>query len=274
MARSGSFTDSSGPASGAFGVGTVTQTSTPGGWQHVIQPGRVLFRSWGDPKLNVTVDLSGETPVPQLDTGWEVVDRPKRKGLVEWVGRDPVRLALSVMFDGFHDRDAARVERGIRVLEKLSGHDGGHPPKILMDSAGLIPHDYTNAPHLKWVIETIDWGDAERNRRGKRLRQFADLVLLEFVEDAELVGLPAVQKTKSEGSRAWVDVKQGDTLQKIATRYHLTKAEVVEAKKLNKIRDASKVLTVARIKLPPRSGDVRQGASTKSGIFGVGTISG
>lgn len=242
-------------------AGTFVNTPPPRGPKlglgYLLQPGQVLLQAWNDVSLRVKMELGDGPWVPQFTPGWEVIERTRRVGLTEWTGRDPVRIAGPVMLDGLERNDGARVERDIRILEKLGGHRIGNtpPPKIFIDADGAVPHDRTRAPHLQWVIEQIDWGDALRDRRGRRVRQFADLVLLQYVEEAAIAGLPAIKKKQSERrGTGWVDVRQGDTLQRIAARYGLTKAEVREAKRINKIRDVTAVIKKARIKLPPRAG--------------------
>lgn len=239
------------------GVNTPPPRGPKLGLGYLLEPGQVLLQAWNNVSLRVTMELGDGPWVPQFTPGWEVIERARRVGVTEWTGRDPVRIAGPAMIDGLERRDDARVERDCRVLEKLAGHRRGNtpPPKVFIDANGAVPHDATRAPHLQWVIEQIDWGDALSDRRGRRLRQFVDLVLLHHNVDEELAGLPAIKKKQSERrGTGWVDVRQGDTLKRIATRYGLTKAEVRDAKRINKIRDANALIKKARIKLPPRAG--------------------
>jgi LysM repeat protein len=222
-------------------------------------PGWVLLQSVSG-RLGVIVELGDGSPtVTDGYATWQTIERPRRTSLTEWTGREPTRITFPVMIDGFADDGAGggrRVERDCRELEQMAGMTAaGKPARLIFESGGVVEHDYTHANHLRWVIEALEWGDAIRNRKGRRIRQFADLTLMRYVAVSEgLANLPSLTKERKEPPTI-VHTQEGDTLMRIAARYHLNKAEIKEAKEMNKIRDASaKLKKGTRVKLPNRSG--------------------
>lgn len=223
-----------------------------------LQKGQAALQSLHDDYLAVVMELGDGAPVPQITPGFVTIPRPRKVALTEWEGREPLRISFTGMLDGFRFREHARIARDIRTLEKLAGHRSGNQPphELLFDTAGVVEHDFRHAPHIRWGVEAIDWGEAIKDRRGRTLRRFVDLTLLQLNEDEELAGLPAIQKKAKERSRAWVDVRDGDTLRKIAARHGVMRSEMADFKRINKVRDADKVLTRDRVKLPPRGGRI------------------
>lgn len=206
--------------------------------------GHVMFAT---EQLEVVAVIMGAANPTGGYGGFEVVPRPKRVGLTEWVGRDPLGLGFTIMFDGLARKRS--VERPIRQLERLAGLQRGGPAELQLLSAGVIPHDFTHAPDKSWVIDDIQWGDSIRRvRDGRRIRQLADVTLLEFVEDEQLAGLPAVMKAAVKGeARSYTDARAGESLRDVAKR---TRRPLADLKKLNDIRDGDRTLkTGRRIKL-------------------------
>src|SRR5690606_10220798 len=76
------------------------------------------------------------------------------------------------------------VEDECRTLEKMAGLDRGDPEPPLLIVEGILPHDYSRASGNRWVIETIEWGDAiRRMSNGQRVRQELVLTLMEHTGD-------------------------------------------------------------------------------------------
>lgn len=203
--------------------------------------GAVLFIS-EELGIEVAAEIVGPANATGGYGGWEAVHRPRRVALTEWTGREPLRLSFTVMFDGY--AKGREVELPIRRFERLAGLGKGQPPELMIAAGGVIPHDAYHAPNRRWVIESLDWGDSVRNANGFRVRQFADVGLLQFVEDEALAGLPAVQKkAKKKRGAAATRARQGESLRDVAKR---TGKKLRELKKLNGIRDGDKKLTRGR----------------------------
>src|SRR5205823_4249211 len=62
--------------------------------------------------------------------GWQVVNRMRRTGLTQWVGRDPVRVVVPALFDGWESQEGQEIE--ISNLERMAlpALRGGEPPPV------------------------------------------------------------------------------------------------------------------------------------------------
>lgn len=262
MARSGTFGDPRAgrmvlpkPPKGGRGPGRILDLTRPA-------PGRVRLisfeRGWQfDARLG-----EGSPVVVDGYGGWASEERPKRSPLTIWEGRPAVRVALPVVIDNLREGRTKPVEQAMRMLEKMAGLISGdaHPPKLAALTAGVMPHDYGQAPHVRWVIESLEWDDVIRNRHGKPLRAVASLVLMQHVADHHLEGLTASQRRarRRRAEKAAAErrpdthrVTEGESLRDVARKYRLSDAELRTMKKKNDVRDADKTLKTGRkIKLP------------------------
>lgn len=179
------------------------------------------------PALSITTLLDEANPkVTDGYGGWITVPRKKRVAIVTWDGSNPLRMTFGIFLDSWGP-DALRplkatIEEDCKALELMALHNrntGQRPYTIKFDKDDGMPHaDRT------WVIDTLTWGDAIRNRdTGKRERQQATLVLLELVEDTTFRTLSPAKTRESalapKGTMARPDtytVKAGDTLGTIA----------------------------------------------------------
>lgn len=192
--------------------------------------------------------------------GWEVRDRPRRTGLTRWRGVNPLRFDIPLLFDNFASGEGKPVEFQIRQLEKMAGLDKDveEPPIVGFNSAGVIQHDARNWADGDWVIENIEWGDADRNAAGNITRQAATVKLLQYIEDDALSDESAAQRRKRKAKtnnkpinkHKYYHVREGDTLIKIAVSQLNDSKKWRLLSKLNGIRDPHKVLKRGkRIKL-------------------------
>ena len=188
--------------------------------------------------------LRGENP-PQIQGGYgqyEIVDRPHRMSLTRWTGRQPFRLVVPILFDGWEDQESQ--EGDIDKLEQMAlpTSPGGEPPVVTIN--GAVPWK-----DLPWVIETIDWGDAIYARRNpiQRYRQYATITFLRKVK--EDVAAAKVFRDKGKGYRTYV-VKRGDTLRKIAAHQLGDSARWREIARINKIRDPRSIRPGQRLRIP------------------------
>jgi hypothetical protein len=194
--------------------------------------------------------------------GWTTKERPRNRAFTIWTGNDPLRIDIPILYDYFSDDEVnggLKCEAQIRQLEKMAGLEAGmtEPPLIYFDSGGAIPHDNTDAPHLDWVIENIQWGDIIRNTYGNRTRQAAVVQVMEFVPDNQIGLSPALKHrhrrsaTHKRGAKNKIYiVKRGDTLRKIAAKELHDHKRWHEIARLNGIRDGMKLTAGMKIKLP------------------------
>jgi hypothetical protein len=115
--------------------------------------------------------------------GWQTVSRWRRVAITQFVGAEPVRVALPIVFDGF--REGKGQEVAISHLERMarSPGDGKEPPRV--NIFGAVPRrDIDN-----WVIESLDYSQQKKviwdiiGGVPVRLRQDVVVNLLQAVDD-------------------------------------------------------------------------------------------
>lgn len=243
-----------------------------------VPAGMVRLKAVGRPKLQIYRPLGPLKPkVLPPNTGWTLTQRPRDIALTDWTGREPQRITFQILIDSqMKDIMAGRpgrpfekrlsAEKDCRTLERMYGlvPNSPEPPKLIVDGGRGIPSDYVHAPHLKWVIETLDWEDDydERNEKGQRTRAMATIVLMQWVKDERIPRLTAAHRRKKKGDKDGggpielggnpiIRARKGDTLVKIATRVLGNARLWHKLAKLNKIRDGRKVLKEGqKIKVP------------------------
>ena len=61
--------------------------------------------------------------------GWQITARPRRVSLTQWKGRDPYKMDVPVMFDGYANDKS--VEIAISKLNQMQmGRDLSPPPRV------------------------------------------------------------------------------------------------------------------------------------------------
>ena len=94
--------------------------------------------------------------------------------MTTWQGRGPFEMDLPLLLDSF--ADGGSVEADCRLLDRLGVPKiaASTPPTVSV--LGAVPR-----AALRWVVDSIDWGDALRNiSSGERVRQAVSLHLIEF----------------------------------------------------------------------------------------------
>lgn len=184
--------------------------------------------------------------------GWEVVDRPKRRGLTFWKGSNPVRIEVPIMVDNFVE--GTSIEGDCRKLEKMAGliHDGVEPPLVQIKSGGIIPHDFTEAPHNSWVIEILDWGDSTRNRYGNRIRQAATITFLLYVDSDSLRRIGQRLAKNKKGTKIYTVKGSDKSLRTISKKLLGSASKWREIGNMNGIRDPKAIFENQRLRYKPR----------------------
>jgi hypothetical protein len=157
-------------------------------------PGRITFRSETSPPMQFSAWLGEEGAKPTDGYGgWEVITRPRRVGLTQWNGRNPLQMDISILLDGFEAME--EVESDCKTLEQMAFPHGKEPPTVRL-FGDMVP--FTDRP---WVITGIAWGTAIRGTRdGKRVRQEATVTVLSYVA-ADKVQLTASQRSRKNKGR-------------------------------------------------------------------------
>lgn len=145
-------------------------------------PAHYYYRFYSSNGMEVYV-LRDEQP-PRITGGlggWEIVDRRRRKGLTNWVGREPWQMSIPVLFNGWFDPPHS-VDTDISVMNAMAfGDNFVIPPTVRVD--GYVP-----VAGIKWVIQNIEYGSNAHWLRGDagqfiRVRQDAVVSLLQYVEE-------------------------------------------------------------------------------------------
>lgn len=216
-----------------------------------------------DTKVSVTCLIGGDGIQTVSDSfgGWDVLNRPRNVGVLNWTGYPPLALSVPVLFDNWHSQTS--VEDDIANLERLAGRGPGfggtrQPPTLRLSTVDgfskLIPHgDDVN----RWVIQTIDWGDALRRGKqpdgsgGHRVRQEGTVSLLQYTA-VDLTVEKSASKRANGHQRTQPShvVKKGETLRKISQKEYGSPDYWQEIANANGIHDPRHLPVGKKLKLP------------------------
>lgn len=213
-----------------------------------------IILSTTNPPLAVEA-LRGDT-APTLTGGvggWQEVARPRRVALLQWQGRSPFRMTISMLLDGLA-LDLS-VEADCEALRQmgLPVAAGGEPPVVTV--IGAVPKI-----DGVWVVDTIDWGDATYSSLGYRVRQAVTVTLVARVQDDRVTILPAAEQIRRQQTAAAIATgftttgaviaKAGDTLLTIAARLTGNAKNWPALADANGIRDPNSVKPGDTIRTP------------------------
>lgn len=219
--------------------------------------------SSANPAISVRLPLDATPPaVTGGYGGWEMVARPRRAALTQWKGREPFTATIAFVLGSLVGDDPPSQEVSISRLERLAlpnPNPGGEPPVVR--ARGTMPHS-----DLEWVIQIIEWGDSDRNRRGERIVQHGVVTLWRYTADDRIQLMPAaaeIRRKTAESERALAAkkggktaskklyyAKSGDTLSSIAADQLGSHKRWKEIGDLNNIRDDKSVVEGQEIRLP------------------------
>jgi hypothetical protein len=188
--------------------------------------------------------------------GWQIVNRPRAVGIVEWQGRNPLAIEIPFMIDYWMrgiDSPGIHCETQVRRLERLLGVGMAHQPPICrVDSQGVIPHDYTLNRGKFWVVESVSW-DRELELRhpstGRRLRCGGTMTIRQFITPGDI--LRTIKATDKARIPKTYRVKGGDTLSKIANKFYGDPHKWKIIADANRIRDRRHLKLGQVLKIPP-----------------------
>lgn len=213
------------------------------------------------PNSNGTVSslLDASNPIVTSGYGgWTLITRPKKVSLTDWNGVDPFRLQIGLILDSYAlnafiplDTTVDDACKAIEVMASADRNSNARPPRVKI--IGPVPK-----ANLTYVIETLTWGDAIRNRdTGLRERQALTIGLLELVEDTLLNSLSPAKTMRSAVQAAWNEtvpksytVMLGDTMGTIAARFYGKQSAWKVIAKANNLRDPTKIRVGQVLKMP------------------------
>lgn len=243
----------------------VTPTVDPGGWAAVassrVPPGYVRL-TCDDPPLDVYALLGEGSPhYTGGFGGWEITARPRQKGMTIWQGTEPLALELPLMLDGFATQSSQEPVLG-KLYAVARGDDESPPGVVRVQGIPLAAS--------RWVIESLELGDAILSSSGERLRQALTLTLREYVPPSYLQLRRGALKG-AKGKTKTVTVKKGDTPTSIARRQRCKWTDLrdlnvgVITKANQNLKDGSKVrVPVADTRTRRAKGSPRSRKSSKS----------
>lgn len=231
----------------------IADSPVPVGWVRLQPEDR--------PEIAVVVELGDTVPdVTQGYSGWSAVQIQKGKAIANWDGFDLMGIPLDLYVDGLES--GTIVDDVYDNLEAMAGRGrkktGGEPPKLIVDTAGLMRHDATVFPSTRWVISDLAWStdpeESVTDDAGHRMRAVCSVTLLEFndatrLQDRALASRLAHQ-AKSKGGKRVYTARQGDTLISIARAKLGDPGRWQQLATLNNIRDPLGIRAGARIRLP------------------------
>jgi len=122
---------------------------------------------------------------------WDIVDRPRRKGLTQFTGEEPWTCVLKIMFNQWPDGD---IEPLVKIVEdRMHRPEDRVEPDLLRLTGPAMAHS-----DLVWVLTNVDdSGMVERRSDGHRCRQELSLTFLEYVSPELIVQ----QKSPAEAAQ-------------------------------------------------------------------------
>jgi hypothetical protein len=220
-----------------------------------MDPGEIMIAST-DGIHQVTV-LLDETPIKITEGfgGWEVVTRPRKKGLTEWKGRNPFGATIAILFDGWatgqndspEDQEPKIRELVWMALPKDQIKAVQEEPPVVKITGQALPYPMSTT---EWIINNIEFGDktiwmmlgAEKQEgvTAARVRQDVVLTLIEYVNPDRAV-VTGANKGLSPKPTAPYHVKKGDTLKKLAITWYGDANMAQTIADVNNIRDTKKL---------------------------------
>lgn len=193
--------------------------------------------------------------------GWDVVQRPKEIGIVEWKGRNPMQIEIPFMIDHWmddpDDDPGIQTETMVKKLEALCGV-GGHdsPPVCKVNGNGVIPHDEDNAPgqHV-WVVENVSWDramDFRSGTSGRRVRCGGTVTIRQYLTAVDILSRLS-PNARARKPRIYV-VKRGDTLMRIASAMYGDPKKwkiIADANHIRDDRNKAQFVAGRHLRIPP-----------------------
>lgn len=236
------------PGTGAAAAATAVDV----GWCKLTVP--------DDPKTSLVCELGDGPPiVTQGYGGWDEIDRTGRISLTTWRGFPPIAIDLLLMLD--NHAAGTTIEPAMTVLEAMAGRGelraGGQPPRLIVDTAGVMAHDYRADRDNRWVITdlSVDADTVIVNDYGNWTRAAVTVSLLQHVSDDGLATRSAAVReriaAKAPAARQPYTSHSGDTVVSIARAKLGDAGRWREIATLNAIRDPRAPLKAGRrIRLP------------------------
>jgi len=203
-------------------------------------------------KVMVVKGLMGED-TPRITGGyggWEVVDRPRKRAMIEYKGIEPVELELEIVFDAWgEDVSITNVDTALANLESMTAPTGKNlPPPLVYIECKSVPKPKA----VPWVISNITWGTTIRNTEGETKRQTAQITFMQAdaKEYGRLVPKPTKARDPHRNLPRTYTWKKGDTWPIVALRLMGDKKYSTTIIRHNKFRKGHAMKVGDKIKVP------------------------
>lgn len=172
--------------------------------------------------------------------GWSEVQRRRRVSTSEWSGHGLWRMPVPVLLDGWRTRTDMRGTWNTLLAMGVRQSGGAQPPEL--EVTGNVP-----GTSLRWVVESIDVGEAITGRNGELWRQAGTVNLMEYNP-----ALIVVRKSKDDGKPAHYTlhtVTKGQTLAKLAALYYgsAAKWKAIGDAQTPRLRDPRKAIPAGKV---------------------------
>lgn len=169
--------------------------------------GTVLIQTTSPgPNLAITawIGEAGASPTGGFG-GWEMTARPRRVGITQWRGREPIQMDLPLVIDAeaFGGNSGDSVELAISKLERMALPYKTTPPLIKLNPS--VPNMIQHTDKV-WIINGFTWGTSLRDLQqigkqtvGDRVRQEVTLALVSYVA-VTTVKLKAAARARAKTS--------------------------------------------------------------------------
>lgn len=212
-------------------------------------PGRITFVSANGRQF--TGILNGPPEELDIDVGLDDIERPKRKGAIDWTGSKPGGWAVPVLFDEW--RGDGNAEGALGNLTGMAKVPDNEDTAIKVRVLGIS--QISGATNTReWFIRSVAFADDPKPiwRGTLRVRQAVVITIVEAIVADQIKVRPAQAARDRNGNaktRTYT-VKKGDTLQRIAVQQLGSAGRWREIADLNKIRDPKKIKVGQKLKLP------------------------
>lgn len=212
------------------------------------------------PSVDVDVEiLMGNGPATPNGGlgGWQQKERPDAKSMTEWTGQETIMQSVPLLLNGFMEGNSIQGQANDIIALGRKTVDDEVPPVFRM--FGPIHFGW-----LPWVLESIDWGEAEdqviRDSNTRLMRQEVTLHVAEY-EGPDSIRTKRIRKAFGTGATIGIGapgnvyiVSDGDTLGKIAAKLYGDRSRWKEIGDKNGINDPNQELKAGReLKLPTSS---------------------
>jgi hypothetical protein len=182
--------------------------------------------------------------------GWNTINRPRKRGSIEYAGINPIEMELEIVFDAWgEDVNITNVDTALAHLERMTIPTGKNlpPPMVYVDSKS-VPRPKTTP----WVIRNITWGDTIRNSEGETKRQTVQIQFIQAdeTEYGRLVPKPTKARNPHRNTPRTYLWKKGDTWPIVALRLMGDKKYAITIIRANKFRPGHKMKVGQKIKVP------------------------